>query len=172
MEFFREAAALRPLVRAVIASVLREAPDHVVLARGIACLARALSLAGADVIERDVARDPEEPGPDLAAAGLLRLERAAERLVRAVLDVDSEAAVIERIADPCESAADKIERAQRAQAVREALESLPEGPRRALEMSRSAARSTSCSGSSRWSVATRGAGLVPGGRPATPPTFG
>lgn len=132
-DFSREAAALRPLVRSVVACVLRERPDHVDVED---CTSEALRRA---FEAKDTRRGDVRPwllgiARHVALDALRARQRKRAREARDTREDDSEASLIERIADPGQSPSDQLEQAQRARALREALATLPEGPRRALEM--------------------------------------
>ena len=133
MEFFREAAGLRPLVRAVVASILREPPDHADVED---CTHEALRRAfeGKDTRRGEVRPWLLGIARHVALDTLRARQRKRAREATAPRTDDNEAALIERIADPGESAADKLEKAEQARAVRRALGTLPEGPRKALEL--------------------------------------
>jgi RNA polymerase sigma-70 factor (ECF subfamily) len=132
-DFSREAAALRPLVRSVVACVLRERPDHVDVED---CTSEALRRAFETKESRRGEIRPWLLGiaRHVALDALRARQRKRAREARDTREDDSEASLIERIADPGDLPSDQLEQAQRARALREALAALPEGPRRALEM--------------------------------------
>lgn len=133
MEFFREAAGLRPLVRAVVAAVLREPLDHPDVED---CTHEALRRAfeGKDTRRGEVRPWLLGIARHVALDALRARQRKRAREASDARTDDSEAALVERIADPGEAVTDKLERAEQARAVRRALETLPEGPRKALEL--------------------------------------
>jgi len=129
-----QAGDLRPLVRAVVACVLRERHDHADVED---CTSEALRRA---FESQSQARGPMRPWVlGIARHVALDTLRARQRQRARLVDVASEdesspAPVIERLVDPGASADEEIERVERAARVRRVLATLPEGPRRALEL--------------------------------------
>lgn len=128
-----DARELRLVVRAVVSAILREAPEHADVedctnetlrraldtkapARGairpwVVGIARHVALDALRARQRQRARNaPDEPPPS------------------------STSAVVDRLVDPGAGADVEIERAERAARVRRVMATLPEGPRRALEL--------------------------------------
>lgn len=129
-----QAGDLRPLVRAVVACVLRERPDHADVED---CTSEALRRA---LESQSQARGPMRPWV-LGIARHVALDtlraRQKQRSRTAELPEDapsSTATVIDRLADPTASADVQLELAERAARVRRVMQTLPEGPRRALEL--------------------------------------
>lgn len=129
-----QAAELRPLVRAVVACVLRERTDHADVED---CTSEALRRA---FESESKARGPMRPWVlGIARHVALDTLRARQRQRARNVAVPEEApssttAVIDRLADPGAGADEQIEVAERAHQVRRVLATLPEGPRKALEL--------------------------------------
>ena len=135
--FSAEAAALRPLVRAVIASILREAPGHPDVEDGASeTLRRALE-------KHDQMRDPGATRAWVLGiarhVGLdaIRARKRARQHVEAVdapsSSPSSSLGAVELV-DSAPNPYERVAQARRDRVVREAVESLPEGPRKALTM--------------------------------------
>lgn len=129
------AGELRPVVRAVVACVLRERPDHVDVED---CTNEALRRA---LEGQTQARGPTRPWLlGIARHVALDTLRARQRQRARTADMPEETpssgygAIIERLADPAAGADEQIELAERAARVRRVLATLPDGPRRALEL--------------------------------------
>ncbi|MBX3210308.1 MAG: sigma-70 family RNA polymerase sigma factor [Labilithrix sp.] len=129
-----QAGDLRPIVRAVVACVLRERPDHADVED---CTNEALRRA---FESRSEVRGPMRPWV-LGIARHVALDtlraRQRQRALRAEVPDDapsSTAAVIDRLADPGAGADEQLELAERAARVRRVMQGLPDGPRRALEL--------------------------------------
>jgi RNA polymerase sigma factor (sigma-70 family) len=129
-----QAGDLRPLVRAVVACVLRERPDHADVED---CTSEALRRA---FESEETARGPMRPWVlGIARHVALDTLRARQRQRARTADLPDDApsgatAVIDRLADPAPPADEKLELAERAARVRRVLQTLPEGPRKALEL--------------------------------------
>lgn len=128
-----DARELRLVVRAVVSSILRERPEHADVEDGTnEAMRRALeSPAPAPTATRPwvigIARH--------VALDLLRArqrQRAREGVAEA--PPSSTGALVNRLADPGAAADEEIERVERDARVRRVMASLPQGPRRALEM--------------------------------------
>lgn len=130
----QQAAELRPVVRAVVACVLRERPDHADVED---CTSEALRRA---LESTSSARGPVRPWVlGIARHVALDTLRARQRQRARTADVPDDApssttAVIDRLIDPTEGADERIELAERAARVRRVMQSLPDGPRKALEL--------------------------------------
>jgi RNA polymerase sigma-70 factor (ECF subfamily) len=129
-----QAGELRTLVRAVVACVLRERPDHADVED---CTGEALRRA---FESESQARGPMRPwvlgiarhvALDTLRARQKQRARSAELPEQAP---SSTTAVIDRLVDPGTAADEQIELAERAARVRRVMQRLPEGPRRALEL--------------------------------------
>ena len=132
--FSAEAAALRPLVRAVIASVLRESPGHPDVEDGASeTLRRALE-------KHDQIRDPgavrawilgiaRHVGLDAVRAR----KRARQHSEVADAPSSGPSGAVELV-DSTPSPFERVAQARRDRIVRQAMDSLPEGPRKALTM--------------------------------------
>jgi RNA polymerase sigma-70 factor (ECF subfamily) len=131
-----QTAELRPLVRAVVACVLREPPDHADVED---CTSEAMRRA---LEGQSALRGPVRPWV-LGIARHVALDTLrARQKQRARLASDaasredapsSATAILDRLADPSAGADEQIEHAERAAKVRRVLERLPEGPRSALQ---------------------------------------
>ena len=126
------AADLRPVVRAVVACILRERPDH-------ADVEDATNEALRRALEGEKsARGPLRPWV-LGIARHVALDVLRRRQKQRSRQQDdnggsSTTAVIDRLADPTAGADEQIELAERAARVRRVLQTLPAGPRNALEL--------------------------------------
>jgi len=130
----QQAAELRPLVRAVVACVLREPPDHADVED---CTSEALRRA---LEGHTSARGPVRPWV-LGIARHVALDTLRARQKQRARNVDvpadapsSAASVMDRLIDPGTPADEQIESAERAARVRRVLSTLPEGPRQALSL--------------------------------------
>ncbi|AKV03256.1 RNA polymerase sigma-70 factor [Labilithrix luteola] len=133
-----ETAALRPLVRAVVACVLREAADHPDVQD---CTNEAMRRA---LESSATARGPLRPwllgvARHVALDTLRARQKQRARNVDMPDDTASESQlahrhVVERLVDPAAGADEQLELRERALRVRRVLASLPEGPRTALSL--------------------------------------
>jgi RNA polymerase sigma factor (sigma-70 family) len=130
----QQAAELRPLVRAVVACVLREAPDHADVED---CTSEALRRALEDKSE---VRGPVRPwvlgiARHVALDTLRARQKQRARNVEVREDAPSSTnLVMDRLIDPAAGADEQMEVAERAARVRRVLLILPEGPRNALQL--------------------------------------
>jgi RNA polymerase sigma-70 factor (ECF subfamily) len=131
----QQTAELRPLVRAVVACVLREPPDHADVED---CTSEALRRA---LEEKTEVRGPLRPWVlGIARHVALDTLRARQKQRARNIEVKSDDApsstnlVMERLIDPSAGADEQIELAERAAHVRRVLQQLPEGPRNALQL--------------------------------------
>ena len=130
----QQAAELRPLVRAVVACVLREAPDHADVED---CTSEALRRALEDKSE---VRGPVRPwvlgiARHVALDTLRARQKQRARHVEVREDAPSSTnLVMDRLIDPAAGADEQMEVAERAARVRRVLLILPEGPRNALQL--------------------------------------
>jgi RNA polymerase sigma-70 factor (ECF subfamily) len=131
----QQAAELRPLVRAVVACVLRERPDHADVED---CTNEALRRA---LEGQSTVRGPVRPWV-LGIARHVALDTLRARQKQRARNVDvspsddapsSRTAVIDRLIYPGAIADEQLELAERAARVRRVMAKLPEGPRKALE---------------------------------------
>lgn len=129
-----QAAELRPVVRAVVACVLRERPDHADVED---CTSEALRRA---LESTSQARGPVRPWV-LGIARHVALDALRARQKQRARNVDvpedapsSTTAIVDRLIDPAATADEQIELAERAARVRRVMAKLPDGPRKALEM--------------------------------------
>jgi RNA polymerase sigma factor (sigma-70 family) len=129
-----QAGELQPLVRAVVACVLRERPDHADVED---CTSEALRRA---FESQSQARGPMRPWV-LGIARHVALDTLRARQKQRARNADvpeqapsSTAAVIDRLVDPGAGADEQIELAERAARVRRVMQRLPDGPRKALEL--------------------------------------
>ncbi len=133
-ELRQQAAELRPLVRAVVACVLREAPDHADVED---CTSEALRRALEDKSE---VRGPVRPwvlgiARHVALDTLRARQKQRARNVEVREDAPSSTnLVMDRLIDPTAGADEQMEVAERAARVRRVLLILPEGPRNALQL--------------------------------------
>lgn len=129
-----QAGDLRPLVRAVVACVLRERADHADVED---CTSEALRRA---FESQSQARGPMRPwvlgiARHVALDTLRSRQRQRARNVSIPEDAGSSTtAMIDRLADPAAAADEQIELAERAARVRRTMATLPEGPKKALEL--------------------------------------
>ncbi len=131
----KEAADLRPIVRALVACVLRERPDHADVED---CTSEALRRA---LESSTQARGPLRPwmlgiARHVALDTLRARQKARARTaVTAREDAPSSAsAILDRLADPAAPADEQMVAGERAARVRRVLARLPEGPRAALQL--------------------------------------
>lgn len=130
----QQAADLRPLVRAVVACVLRERPDHADVED---CTSEALRRA---LEEKSEVRGPVRPwvlgiARHVALDTLRARQKQRARNVEVRDDAPSSTNVVmDRLIDPAAGADEQIEVAERAAHVRRVLQQLPEGPRNALQL--------------------------------------
>ncbi len=132
----QQTAELRPLVRAVVACVLRERADHADVED---CTSEALRRA----LETDAQaqlKGPLRPWV-LGIARHVALDTLRARQKQRAREVDvmpdppsSATAVVDRLVDPSSAADERMEQAERATRVRRVLATLPVGPRSALEL--------------------------------------
>ncbi len=128
------AGELRPLVRAVVACVLRERPDSPDVED---CTSEAMRRA---LEAPEKARGPFRPwvlgiARHVALDTLRARQRQRARTATLPEDAPSSAtAMVDRLVDPGAPADEQIELAERAARVRKVLATLPEGPRKALEL--------------------------------------
>jgi RNA polymerase sigma factor (sigma-70 family) len=132
--FPEQAAELRPLVRAVVACVLKEPPDHADVED---CTSEALRRA---LEAQTEVRGPLRPWV-LGIARHVALDtlraRQKQRARNVELPADAPASspnVMDRLIDPGAPADEQMEVAERADRVRRVLLQLPEGPRNALQL--------------------------------------
>lgn len=129
-----QASELRPLVRAVVACVLREPPDHADVEDCTSEAMRRALEAQTDV------RGPVRPWVlGIARHVALDTLRARQKQRARNVDVPAEAPsstnlVMDRLIDPSAGADEQLESAERAAHVRRVLLQLPEGPRQALQL--------------------------------------
>jgi RNA polymerase sigma factor (sigma-70 family) len=132
--FRQQAAELRPLVRAVVACVLREAPDHADVED---CTSEALRRA---LEEKSAVQGPVRPWVlGIARHVALDTLRARQKQRARNVEVRDDAPsstnlVMDRLIDPAAGADEQLEVAERAARVRRVLKLLPEGPRNALQL--------------------------------------
>ena len=131
-ELALEAASLRPLLRAVVARVLVRAHDD---ADGDDCTNEALRRA-LEGRERLRAGEPLRPWVvGIARHVALDLLRARKRSRPASsLEDDGDTPLVDTVVDAGPNPYERVAQAQRDQAVRDALQTLPDGARRALTM--------------------------------------
>jgi RNA polymerase sigma-70 factor (ECF subfamily) len=135
--FVQATAELRPLVRAIVAAMLnegREHPDvedctHEVMRRALEGRDR---LREGEPIKPWVGGIARHVALDALRARKKQRQRAAYEVVGDD-DSDHESAV-DRVADTAPSPLENVEHAERQSALRRALETLPDGQRRALQM--------------------------------------
>lgn len=128
-----QAGELRPLVRAVVACVLRERVDHADVED---CTSEALRRA---FESQSQARGPMRPwvlgiARHVALDTLRARQKQRARTADAPENPSSTTAFVDRLADPSAGADEQLELAERAARVRRVMQRLPEGPRRALEL--------------------------------------
>jgi RNA polymerase sigma factor (sigma-70 family) len=129
-----QATELRPLVRAVVACVLREPPDHADVED---CTSEAMRRA---LEAQSAVRGPLRPWV-LGIARHVALDTLRARQKQRARNVDishdapsSNNLVMDRLIDPGAGADEQMESAERASHVRRVLLQLPEGPRSALQL--------------------------------------
>lgn len=129
-----QAGDLHLVVRSVVACILRERPDHADVED---CTSEALRRA---LESSSQARGPMRPWVlGIARHVALDMLRARQKERARKADVPQDApssttAIIDRLADPSAGADEQLELAERAARVRRVMQSLPDGPRRALEL--------------------------------------
>jgi RNA polymerase sigma-70 factor (ECF subfamily) len=128
-----QAGELRPLVRAVVACVLRERLDHADVED---CTSEALRRA---FESQSQARGPMRPwvlgiARHVALDTLRARQRQRARTLDAPENTSSTTAFVDRLADPSAGADEQLELAERAARVRRIMQRLPDGPRKALEL--------------------------------------
>jgi RNA polymerase sigma factor (sigma-70 family) len=129
-----QAAELRPLVRAVVACVLRERPDHADVED---CTSEALRRA---LEAQTEVRGPLRPwvlgiARHVALDTLRARQKQRSRNVELPADAPTSSPdVMDRLIDPGARADEQIEVAERAVRVRRVLLQLPDGPRQALQL--------------------------------------
>ena len=136
--FAREAAALRPVVRAVVASMLRERVEHADVED---CTHEALRRAFEG---RARLRDGEAVRPwVIGIARHVALDTLRARKRARLRDGnggsaddtgDDLPAAVERLADPSDDPFERVSKARRDALVRDAIDALPSGQRKALTM--------------------------------------
>jgi RNA polymerase sigma-70 factor (ECF subfamily) len=136
--FSREAASLRPLVRAVVASIIREPVDHPDVED---CTNETLrrALEGHGRLREGEAVRPWVVGiaRHVALDALRGRKRARARDGNGGAPDDEGdvlAPLVERLPDPADDPFERVAKARRDATVRGAIEALPDGPRRALTM--------------------------------------
>ncbi|HEY2510393.1 MAG TPA: RNA polymerase sigma factor [Polyangiaceae bacterium] len=136
--FSREAASLRPLVRAVVASIIREPVDHPDVED---CTNETLrrALEGHERLREGEAVRPWVVGiaRHVALDALRSRKRSRARDAgNGGSDDDGEAMapLVERLPDPADDPFERVAKARRDATVRDAIESLPDGQRKALTM--------------------------------------
>jgi RNA polymerase sigma-70 factor (ECF subfamily) len=135
--FSREAAALRPLVRAVVASIIRERVDHPDVED---CTNESLrrAIEGHERLREGEAMRPWVVGiaRHVALDALRARKRARARDAGNGTDEEGDllAPLVERLPDPADDPFERVAKARRDATVRTAIESLPEGQRKALTM--------------------------------------
>jgi RNA polymerase sigma-70 factor (ECF subfamily) len=136
--FSREAAALRPLVRAVVASIVRESIDHPDVED---CTNETLrrALEGHERLREGEAVRPWVVGiaRHVALDALRGRKRARARDASSGSsedDSDQLAPLVERLPDPADDPFERVAKARRDATVRGAIEALPDGQRKALTM--------------------------------------
>jgi len=129
-----QASELRPLVRAVVACVLREPPDHADVED---CTSEAMRRA---LEAQSEVRGPVRPWV-LGIARHVALDTLRARQKQRARSVEipngapsSTNLVMDRLIDPGAGADEQLETAERAAHVRRVLQQLPEGPRSALQL--------------------------------------
>ena len=132
--FSHEAAALRPLIRAIIASILREPSSHPDVEDGASeTLRRALE-------KHDQIRDPGAVRPWVLGiarhVGLdaIRARKRARQHIEVAEGPSSSPDGAVELVDTGPNPLERVEQARRDRVVRQAIDSLPEGPRKALMM--------------------------------------
>ena len=136
--FARDAASLRPLVRAVVASIVRESVDHPDVED---CANETLrrAIEGQERLREGEAVRPWVVGiaRHVALDALRARKRARARDAGnggSSEEGDVLAPLVERLPDPADDPFERVAKARRDATVRTAIESLPEGQRKALTM--------------------------------------
>jgi RNA polymerase sigma factor (sigma-70 family) len=135
--FAREAASLRPLVRAVVASIVREPIDHPDVED---CTNETLrrALEGHERLREGEALRPWVVGiaRHVALDALRARKRTRSRDAGGGSDEEGDllAPLVERLPDPADDPFERVAKARRDATVRTAIESLPDGQRKALTM--------------------------------------
>jgi RNA polymerase sigma-70 factor (ECF subfamily) len=135
--FAREAASLRPLVRAVVASITREPVDHPDVED---CTNETLrrALEGHERLREGEALRPWVVGiaRHVALDALRARKRSRARDAGGGTDEEGDvlAPLVERLPDPADDPFERVAKARRDATVRTAIESLPDGQRKALTM--------------------------------------
>jgi RNA polymerase sigma-70 factor (ECF subfamily) len=136
--FSREAASLRPLVRAVVASIIREPVDHPDVED---CTNETLrrALEGHERLREGEAVRPWVVGiARHVALDALRGRKRARARDAGGNGADDEgelmAPLVERLPDPADDPFERVAKARRDATVRDAIEGLPDGQRKALTM--------------------------------------
>jgi RNA polymerase sigma-70 factor (ECF subfamily) len=135
--FAQETAALRPLVRAVVASILREPLDHADVED---CTNDTLrrALEGHDRLREGEAVRPWVVGiaRHVALDALRARKRARSRDAGDGVGDDGEplAPLVERLPDGGDDPFERVAKARRDACVRDAIDQLPDGQRKALTM--------------------------------------
>jgi RNA polymerase sigma-70 factor (ECF subfamily) len=136
-DFAREAASLRPLVRAVVASIIREPIDHPDVED---CTNETLrrALEGHERLREGEALRPWVVGiaRHVALDALRARKRARARDAGGGTGEDGEALapLVERLPDTADDPFERVAKARRDATVRTAIEALPDGQRKALTM--------------------------------------
>jgi RNA polymerase sigma-70 factor, ECF subfamily len=136
-DFANDAAALRPLVRAVVASIVRERVDHPDVED---CTNETLrrALDGHERLREGEALRPWVVGiaRHVALDALRARKRARARDAGGSVGEDGEALapLVERLPDTADDPFERVAKARRDATVRTAIESLPDGQRKALTM--------------------------------------
>jgi RNA polymerase sigma-70 factor (ECF subfamily) len=136
-DFARETASLRPLVRAVVASMIREPLDHPDVED---CTNETLrrALEGHERLREGEALRPWVVGiaRHVALDALRARKRSRARDVSSGQDEDGEALapLVERLPDSADDPFERVAKARRDATVRTAIDALPDGQRRALTM--------------------------------------
>jgi RNA polymerase sigma-70 factor (ECF subfamily) len=135
--FSRETASLRPLVRAVVASIVRESVDHPDVED---CTNETLrrALEGHERLREGEAVRPWVVGiaRHVALDALRSRKRARARDAGNGTDEEGDvlAPLVERLPDPGDDPFERVAKARRDATVRGAIEALPDGQRKALTM--------------------------------------
>jgi RNA polymerase sigma-70 factor (ECF subfamily) len=132
----REAASLRPIVRAVIAAVLGEDRDHPDVEDAThETLRRALdgesSLRSEDALRPWVTGIARHVALDVIRA---RKRHRARHVPSGVSDDEDDGAPLDRVADPSASVEDRLGDAERMALLRKAMQELTAGQREALQL--------------------------------------
>jgi RNA polymerase sigma-70 factor (ECF subfamily) len=136
--FAREAAALRPLVRAVVANIMREPPSHPDVED---CTNETLKRAieGSERLREGEAVRPWVVGiARHVALDALRARKRARARDGGGRDTGEEgellAPLVERLPDPADDPFERVAKSRRDATVRDAIDQLPDGQRKALTM--------------------------------------